>query len=255
MCTATWWAEADRLELFFNRDELRSRSPAQPPEVRHAPGGTACLAPLDPDGGGTWLAVNEYGLVLALVNHFPQPSTPAPGPERISRGQLVLALADARSGAEVAARLGDTELARYEPFLLLGLGLTEPPRLRIWDGRALGACAGSSLRMPVTSSSFQTGRVIAARRRAFARATAGRVAGPETLERYHRTHDPTDPVASVLMEREDARTVATMRVQLEPGAATMRYAGRTGAAPAFEAPVESRLLLRHGAAGLSSARA
>lgn len=91
MCTATWAFRggpgAWTLELGFNRDEHRSRPKAHPPRLRRpAAGGRAFIAPRDPLGGGSWLAVNDAGICLALLNRYPAdgpafrpPGTPSPG--------------------------------------------------------------------------------------------------------------------------------------------------------------------------------
>ena len=64
--------------LAFNRDEQRTRPAALPPQVRQF-GGRTALMPVDPVSDGTWLAVNDAGLVLALHNVNP-PGGSAPLP-------------------------------------------------------------------------------------------------------------------------------------------------------------------------------
>ncbi len=85
-----------------NRDELRAR-PALAMDVLHdrdprVIGGRDLIA------GGTWLAVNEWGVVAALTNG---PSTFGPGvardPTRPSRGQIPLRLARHRTAREAVA--------------------------------------------------------------------------------------------------------------------------------------------------------
>ena len=69
MCTVTWRTRADGYDLFFNRDEHRARSTAQGPQTHSRPGARV-IAPVDPDGGGTWLAANEHGLSHCLLNYY-----------------------------------------------------------------------------------------------------------------------------------------------------------------------------------------
>ncbi|NIP92410.1 MAG: hypothetical protein GWO24_02620, partial [Akkermansiaceae bacterium] len=70
MCTLTWWrGTAGSYEVFFNRDEKRTRSIADPPRV-HERDGVRFLAPLDPDGGGTWMLANDRGLLVCLLNRW-----------------------------------------------------------------------------------------------------------------------------------------------------------------------------------------
>ncbi len=69
MCTASWSVGEGRLSLFFNRDERKTRSEASPPALLTLDE-TRLLAALDPDAGGTWLAVNEFGLCVFLLNNY-----------------------------------------------------------------------------------------------------------------------------------------------------------------------------------------
>ncbi len=70
MCTVTWLQNADGYEVFCNRDELKTRKPALPPAYAER-NGVRYLAPIDLDGGGSWFGVNEFGVTLCLVNHYP----------------------------------------------------------------------------------------------------------------------------------------------------------------------------------------
>jgi uncharacterized protein with NRDE domain len=102
------------LLIAANRDELYQR-PADPITVlRDAQ--PRVLGGRDELAGGTWLAVNEHGLVAALTN---QPTT-ARDPARRSRGELPLAFTaypDAKTAVtEVCARL---EPAAYNPCWML----------------------------------------------------------------------------------------------------------------------------------------
>ena len=103
------------LVVAANRDELLDR-PAQPMAVirEDSPrilGGRDLLA------GGTWLAVNEHGLVAGLTN---QPVRTGKDPTRRSRGALPLALATCVS-AELAVKTlaAGFRPADYNPACLL----------------------------------------------------------------------------------------------------------------------------------------
>jgi uncharacterized protein with NRDE domain len=50
-----------------NRDEAYDR-PAEPPSVRE--GEPSVLAPRDAEAGGTWIGVNEHGVLAALTNRW-----------------------------------------------------------------------------------------------------------------------------------------------------------------------------------------
>ena len=97
MCTVTWCRTGVGYEIFFNRDERKTRKAARPPSIQRLHG-TRYLAPADGDAGGSWIGANEFGVSLALLNNYPAAGRePAPG--RISRGLLLLSLMDAESAA------------------------------------------------------------------------------------------------------------------------------------------------------------
>ena len=69
----------------MNRDEKRIRVAALPPEV-FAYGNRRAIYPREPNGG-TWLAANDAGLCLALVNWHTIKREPDGEPE--SRGRII----------------------------------------------------------------------------------------------------------------------------------------------------------------------
>jgi hypothetical protein len=62
MCTVSWWREPDSYTVFFNRDELKTRSRALPPTIQQQ-NGVRYIAPTDADGGGTWLGSKQIEFV------------------------------------------------------------------------------------------------------------------------------------------------------------------------------------------------
>jgi uncharacterized protein with NRDE domain len=89
-----------------NRDEHYTRK-ARGPYVIHQP--PRVYAGKDEHAGGTWLGVNEFGLVVGLLNrHSPDPQDPA----RRSRGLLCLDLLcqrDARSARDLLVTEANTQ--------------------------------------------------------------------------------------------------------------------------------------------------
>jgi hypothetical protein len=86
-----------------NREELYAR-PGEPPRIQE--GTFRAVAGVDPTAGGTWLGVNEHGLLAAVTN---RPRAGAPAKPR-SRGLLVRdLLLGCRSAAE-AVEAGKREL-------------------------------------------------------------------------------------------------------------------------------------------------
>ena len=65
MCTVTLLPLGDHLRVMTNRDELHTRPSAHPPFITRA-GAALALMPVDPQGGGTWIAGTSAGLVFAI---------------------------------------------------------------------------------------------------------------------------------------------------------------------------------------------
>ena len=224
MCTATWITRSDGYELFFNRDELRVRQPALPPRVESR-GGVAYLAPTDADAGGTWLAVNERGLTLGLLNGAP-PRSPLSGPYT-SRGELVRSLADAGDWEEVAARLekggSAPSLASFRPFTLLVLDPSGPIRRATWDGERLSLDADEPAQ-PLASSSLDHSGAAQARRELWRERFADRAAGsPETHLAFRASHLPEKGTYSPCMHRPDAVTVSSCHVTVTADRVRLTY--------------------------------
>jgi uncharacterized protein with NRDE domain len=135
-----------------NRDEFLSR-PAVPMTVLRAER-PRVLGGQDKESGGTWFAVNEWGVFAGLTN---QPREEGRDSSLRSRGELPLAL----TGHPTAARCVESFLAHHRPsdyngsWLLAGdrdslffidfTGLVEPkavaltPGLHVLENRPLGA--------------------------------------------------------------------------------------------------------------------
>ncbi len=102
------------LLLAANRDELVSR-PARPP-ARHWPDRPHVRGGLDLTGGGTWLGVNDDGLVAAVLNRR---GTLGPELGKRSRGELVLEALDHAEARDAADALRALEPKAYRPFNLI----------------------------------------------------------------------------------------------------------------------------------------
>lgn len=84
--------------LGANRDERFDR-PATPPI--HWPGSVGFVAPRDLAAGGTWIGVNQHGLVAAITNRVDVPIDA----RRSSRGELVRIALRQRTVGDAAAAL------------------------------------------------------------------------------------------------------------------------------------------------------
>jgi uncharacterized protein with NRDE domain len=102
------------LLLAANRDELKTR-PWRPP-ARHWPDRPEVVAGIDDLSGGSWLGVNDHGVVAAVLNRV---GTLGPAPDKRSRGELVLDALDHADAAAAAEMLSDIDPEAYRPFNLI----------------------------------------------------------------------------------------------------------------------------------------
>ncbi|HEY9078812.1 NRDE family protein [Magnetovibrio sp.] len=102
------------LILAANRDENRGRPWRTP--ARHWPDRTDVTAGLDVLAGGTWLGVNDYGVVASVLN---RPGTLGPAPDKRSRGELPLEALDHAEASAAAEALAHLDPAAYRPFNML----------------------------------------------------------------------------------------------------------------------------------------
>lgn len=243
MCTVSWLHQRDGYQLFFNRDEKHSRLAASPVQVRLS-NGVRYLAPADGDYGGTWLAVNEFGLTLALLNGRPGAVT-----GKKSRGQLVTALAGARSIDEARQQVTGDSLESLANLSLLILECGQPALLLEWDSPHLSITGNAEKRMPLTSSSFDPEGVERRRHEEFAaRLGATQRVDANLLLEFHRSHGlraDTPGADSICMHRDDAHTVSFSWVEVSKAEVRFFY---SPAAPCEKAPGTTVRLSRTGEA-------
>jgi hypothetical protein len=102
------------LLLAANRDEMYQR-PASPPG-RHWEDRPEVVAGLDRTGGGSWLGINDHGILAAVLN---REGSLGPEPGKRSRGELVLEALDHAEAGEAAGALADLHPGAYRPFNLV----------------------------------------------------------------------------------------------------------------------------------------
>ncbi len=102
------------LILAANRDEQVAR-PWQAPG-RHWPDRPDVVAGRDELAGGTWLGINDSGVVAAVMN---REGSLGPDPEKRSRGELALEALDHADADTAAEALHDLDGGAYRPFNLV----------------------------------------------------------------------------------------------------------------------------------------
>lgn len=99
------------LVLAANRDELAGRPWRVP--ARHWPDRPEVTAGLDVLAGGSWLGLNDHGVVACILN---RQGSLGPAPGKRSRGELVLEALDHADAAVAARALEALEPESYRPF-------------------------------------------------------------------------------------------------------------------------------------------
>jgi len=221
----SWFSTSDGYEVFFNRDERRSRKAALQPGI-HVRGDTRFIAPLDGDFGGSWLAVNEHGLTLAIENGYTHLDdlTHEPAEGFTSRGLLLTSLTDCRTSASVLRRIEGHDLHRYRSFLLTVFDHDGNGLLARWFRGLLSIDRDLERLVPIISSSFETDEVRRSRRDLFHRMRNETDAGQTELHlAYHESHLPRKGPYSTCMHRPDARTVSFSRIHVDVREARFHY--------------------------------
>jgi len=219
MCTATWLWDDEGYWLLFNRDERRSRGRAQPP-TRFERDGLSYLAPRDGDAGGTWLAVNETGLCVALLNYYDAPAeAKAPSISFTSRGLLVSSLARMSRLVELERGLAALVMHRYRPFTLLALTPREAALFE-WTGSSLRRLPEPTPRL-LSSSGHDAPTAYRLRQEELATIEPNSL---PALRQFHRSHQPERGPFSPCMHRADASTVSFSVVRVGRQRVSIEYA-------------------------------
>jgi hypothetical protein len=136
MCTVVILRRPDHrwpVLIAANRDEMSGR-PWQPP-ARHWRDRPNVVGGRDELAGGSWLAMNDEGVVAAVLNRM---GTLGPQMGKRSRGELVLEALDHADAVEAANALVHLEADAYRPFNMLLADNRDAFWLRA-DGQSLRA--------------------------------------------------------------------------------------------------------------------
>ncbi|MHA1538332.1 MAG: NRDE family protein [Alphaproteobacteria bacterium] len=117
MCTLTLFRRPSHrwpVLIAANRDEMLGR-PSSPP-ARHWPDRPNVTAGRDDLAGGSWLGLNDEGLVAAIMN---RPGSLGPDAIKRTRGELVLEALDHAEAAAAAEALSHIDPQAYRPFNLI----------------------------------------------------------------------------------------------------------------------------------------
>lgn len=147
MCTIVILRRPDHpwpVLIAANRDEMVDR-PWQPPD-RHWPDFPGIVAGRDVLGNGSWLGLNDHGVVAAVLNRI---GTLGPAPGLKSRGGLPLAALAHPTAVEAADALAALNPLAFRPFNLVVMDSRQGFWLRAADrGRGGPATALSVAALP-----------------------------------------------------------------------------------------------------------
>ncbi len=223
--------------VYFNRDEQKTRPRAALPS-EFLTKGVRFICPIDPQGGGTWCATNEYGFTFALLNFY---QGRFPKGKLRSRGELVKNAAQFNRVEHVEQYLASVDLNKYPPFsfLIFSPFSTSVSLLR-WTGKSLEASIQES---PLISSAKYFERVRESRLNLY-QATLYRD-GEYTPTKsdfiaLHKSHEPERSAYSMCMHRDEAQTVSFSCVEVAGECAEYWYSD----GPPCEAPLGKVASLR-----------
>jgi hypothetical protein len=221
MCTVTFIPRPNGYSLAMNRDEKRTRLEALPPVRRNKEGRTV-VYPSEP-GGGTWIALNDSGACLALINWYSVTARVESGV--ISRGQLVSSVTAAGARERVDVGLTDLPLDRINPFRLIGVFRASRDVVEWrWDLKELVRRQHRWRAQQWISSGFDEPTAQQIRGKTFRLSQDKKSSGNlPWLRRLHRSHLPEPGPFSTCMHRADASTVSYTEITVLQRQATMRY--------------------------------
>ena len=220
MCTMTWFVKEDGYELFFNRDERKSRRRAELP-TSQINDGVQYISPTDADAGGTWIASNQYGVTVCLLNHyqFEQIETYK---QWTSRGEMVRSFATVATISEADKKFNALDLDDYRAFRMFIIDHQGNNRLCVWDGHT--SRIEHNVTTPKSSSSVDARRVKSLRKQLFVDLNLAESKNTDDYIKYHASHSPSRSKESVCMHRDDANTVSFSHVSVSSQGVSFRYA-------------------------------
>jgi len=244
MCTMTWFTKDGGYELFFNRDERISRRRALLPTIQKQ-ADVEYISPTDSDAGGTWIAANQHGITVCLLNHyqFEQIETYKAW---TSRGEIVRSFALTTDLDSAEYFFDELDLNDYRAFRMFIIDQRGENRLFVWDGHS--ARIERNVTTPKSSSSVDSQNVKKKRKDLFRDLNLIESKDVQSYINYHSSHLPSRSKDSVCMHRDDANTVSLSHVSVSKSGIEFSYADGSPCevelgAPLFidfvEAPIRS----------------
>lgn len=201
--------------VVHSRDEQRSRGRAYPPSTRTLESGLTIEHPTDIDAGGTWVVAAETGVTAGVLNYQTDGAV-NPNPIQ-SRGLIPLHLIQQGTPASMLEALRKMDLSAYACFTAFGIETAgDGPRVMIaqWNAEELIIVRrGVEAFEPVVVASSGLGDEIVQSRVPLFEKMVAPDQTSEIQDAFHMHHWDDEPQASVLMSRENARTVSITTIE------------------------------------------
>lgn len=211
MCTLSWKLVKNGYEVHFNRDERRQRVLGLPPQIDDS-----AAYPIDPQGGGTWISTNKFGITLALINNYGAEMALNRAAAQ-SRGLVITQLCQLQTKGNVLVELEQKDWSAYNPFDLFVFSPNSEVTRLAWDG--FKGIMDNPREPMAFSAGFDANEVVTSRKKLFEEFR--RIGRP--LDDYHASHRPSRSHLSVCMHRPEAHTVSYTRVRVDDSVAQMSY--------------------------------
>ena len=221
MCTLSFVPTKDGYYAAMNRDEQLTRSQALPPSTFRF-GDLLAVYPFE-EGGGTWIACNQYGVTLALLNWNLAVSNTLT--KQRSRGTLIPQLIREPTLDEVARALNQLNFHGLLPFRLVGV-FQNPHQIFEWrwDGISLARLSFPWKPHHWFSSGASDEMAEQIRGEACQIAWLEHEAGSlPWLRTLHSLHGVAAGPFSLCAHRDDAGTVSYSEIVFYENSATFRY--------------------------------
>ena len=220
MCTVSFVPANNSYFITSNRDEKIIRKQAIPPMQYYVKDQTL-VYPKDADGGGSWIAMNEFGNAAVLLNGAFRKHVSLP-PYELSRGLVFTDIISSHMPARSFLRL---DLIKAEPFTVIILEKDCLYECR-WNGSQKHCRQLPESRSYIWSSvTLYDAQMIQKREQWFAEFLNNNLhPSQEEILHFHRFAGKEDTRNSLCMNRDDQMlTVSITAMELTPNKGSMLY--------------------------------
>lgn len=232
----SWFKTIDGYELFFNRDEIKTRRRAEVPTI-YSDSNVKIASPTDTDAGGTWISANHYGITFCLLNHYEKEQL-IRHTDWMSRGDIIRRLAIHSSLPNVENNFSLIDLGQYKPFRLYVLDRSGKSVFFTWDGQKV--LKEYDIITPRSSSSYKPEMVRKARKNLFLSKKLSESKDRQAYIDFHKSHEPGKSAYSVCMHRDNASTVSFSHIVVDAQRVAFAYADGSPCEAELSAPLEMK---------------